>query len=137
MNNKINSVRWQQRFENYKKAFELLQKTVLIENPSDVERAGMIQFFEMTFELSWKLLKDYLEKEGYIVKSPREAIKYALQAQLIENGHVWMDALKDRNLTIHTYEEETAKEIENNIRNNYFPFLLELFKIFNEKLKNQ
>lgn len=91
-------VRWIQRFQNFEKTFLLLQETVQIKNPSVAERAGLIQFFEMTFELAWKLLKDY-EEEGFIVKSPRDAIKQAFQTNIITAGHTWIDALEDRNLT--------------------------------------
>ena len=105
-------LRWQQRFQNFSKAFLLLKSTVELEQPSVIERAGMIQFFEMSFELAWKLLKDYQEEEGFIVKSPREAIKQAFQSELIGDGQVWLAALKDRNLTVHTYQEETAIEVE-------------------------
>ena len=43
---------------------------MMIDPPSDAERAGLIQFFEMSFELAWKVLKDYLEVEGFIIQSP-------------------------------------------------------------------
>lgn len=104
-----------------------------LQQPSVIERAGMIQFFEMTFELAWELLKDYQEEEGFIVKSPRDAIKQAFQYQLIKNGQVWLEALKDRNLTVHTYQEETAVEVENKIKTVYFPMLNDLYITFNEK----
>jgi nucleotidyltransferase substrate binding protein (TIGR01987 family) len=69
--------RWQQRFQNFERVLLCLEEAINISTPSVVERAGMIQFFEMTFELSWKVLKNYLEDGGYRVKSPREAIKLA------------------------------------------------------------
>lgn len=118
--------RWRQRFQNYQKSFAQLKKSVDIVNPSDVERAGLIQFFEMTFELAWKTLKDYLEAQGFQVASPRETLKQAFQIQLITQGHEWLDALDDRNLTAHTYDEAKAKNIERLIREKYFPLLKEL-----------
>jgi nucleotidyltransferase substrate binding protein (TIGR01987 family) len=75
-----------------------LEKYSNQEIKTELEKAGIIQFFEMTFELAWKVLKDYLESQGYMVKSPREAIKHAIQIGLIEEGHPWMDALSKRNL---------------------------------------
>lgn len=66
----------------------------------------------MTFELAWKVLKDYLEAYGIEVKSPREAIKVAFQQEIIGQGHDWMDALTDLNLTVHTYDESTAAPVE-------------------------
>lgn len=70
-------VRWRQRFAHFRQAFVLLEQTMAIEHPSDAERAGLIQFFEVTFALAWKLLKDYLQAEGCAVVSPRESIKQA------------------------------------------------------------
>lgn len=127
-------VRWQQRFQNFSKSFLLLKSTVELERLSVIERAGLIQFFEMTFELAWKVLKDYQEEEGFIVKSPRDAIKIAFQYQLIKDGELWLNALKDRNLTVHTYQEETANEVEQKIKTTYFPLLNDLYITFNGKL---
>lgn len=135
--NEIEDIRWQQRFENYEKAFLLLKKASLIECPSEVERAGMIQFFEMTFELSWKLLKDYLEEEGYDINSPREAIKQGIQSKIIQNGDWWMSALQDRNLTVHTYHEEIAVEVETEILNTYLLMLEELYNHFKTMMESR
>ena len=118
--------RWQQRFQNFESAMLLLEKAIAIHAPSVVERAGMIQFFEMAFELSWKVLKDYLEEGGYLVKSPREAIKLAFQQGIVTNGEQWLQALSDRNLTVHIYNETQAEHIENQIRDNYYPLLSDL-----------
>jgi len=127
-------IRWQQRFGQFAKAFLLLQEATRIEKPSVIERAGLIQFFEMAFELAWKLLKDFEEAEGFMVKSPRDAIKQAFQADIIGQGHDWLDALEDRNLTTHTYNEETAIHVEQKIRNKYFPCLLKLYQDFSAKV---
>jgi len=70
-------IRWQQRFHNYEKAFLLLERALTIAAPSEVERGGIIQFYEMAFELAWKVMKDYLEQLGFTVNSPRDAIKQA------------------------------------------------------------
>jgi nucleotidyltransferase substrate binding protein (TIGR01987 family) len=126
--------RWQQRFGQFEKAFSLLQEAIRIEKPSVTERAGLIQFFEMSFELGWKLLKDFEEAEGFIVKSPRDAIKQAFQANLISEGHDWIAALEDRNLTTHTYNEETAVHVEMKIRESYFPCLQQLQVEFSAKV---
>jgi len=127
-------IRWQQRFRQFAKAFALLQAAIAIDKPSVVERAGLIQFFEMAFELAWKLLKDFEEAEGFSVKSPRDAIKQAFQTGIINRGHQWMDALEDRNLTTHTYNEQTALAVEDKIRTSYFPCLEELHQDFKCKM---
>ncbi|SHJ57331.1 nucleotidyltransferase substrate binding protein, HI0074 family [Paramaledivibacter caminithermalis DSM 15212] len=69
---------------------------------------GLLLLKEYTFELAWKTMKDYLEQEGFDVKSPRKTIQTAFQIQLITDGHLWIDALEKRNLMEHTYDEKKS-----------------------------
>jgi len=131
VNNK--DVRWRQRFENFERSYQLLKKYSNEKIETELERAGIIQFFEVTFELGWKVLKDYLESQGFIVKSPREAIKQAYQIELINDGHIWLEALDKRNLTTHTYNEELVKELVKEITQVY----LSEFTILYEKLMEE
>ncbi|MCM3799409.1 nucleotidyltransferase substrate binding protein [Caldibacillus thermoamylovorans] len=124
------NVRWRQRFDNFKKSYQLLEKYSSLELTSEIEKAGLIQFFEITFDLALKVLKDYLEAQGYIVKSPRESIKQAYQMEVIDDGHVWIEALSSRNLTTHTYDEQFTEKFVQDIQQVYFP----LFKSLYEKL---
>ncbi len=126
-------VRWKQRFSNYKRALKQLSNAIKIVSMSEIERAGLIQFFEMTFELAWKLMKDYLEEEGFVVSTPREAIKIGFQIGMIKNGDIWMEALAQRNLAAHTYDEKRAVEAEKKIRDDYFKVLQELYVFFQGK----
>lgn len=87
----------------------------------------------MTFELGWKVLKDYLESEGYIVKSPRETIKQAFQIGLINDGYIWMEALTVMNLTTHTYDENLVNKLISDIIKIYFPEL----KLLHERLEKE
>ncbi|MCK6605065.1 MAG: nucleotidyltransferase substrate binding protein [Ignavibacteriaceae bacterium] len=104
-------------------------------NPDVVDNAAIIHFFEITFELSWKLLKDYLTDEGFSdINSPREAIKKAFEYGLISDGRVWMNALETRNLTVHTYDESKAEETAENIRTKYFAMFIELYEKLMEKM---
>ena len=128
----LKEIRWKQRFENFDKSYKLLKKYSNQEITTELERAGIIQFFEMTFELAWKVLKDYLESEGYMVKSPRETVKQAFQIGLIDNGHIWIDALSNRNLTTLTYDEKLATKMTSEILNAYLP---ELDKLYNKLSK--
>ncbi len=129
----IKDIRWRQRFENFEHSYKLLEKYLKKPIETELERAGIIQFFEMSFELSWKLMKDYLEAHQLYVKSPRDTIKQAFQIGLIDNGHIWIDALTDRNLTVHTYDEELAEKMIKDINTIYF---LELKKLY-EKLSKE
>ncbi|MCX7885513.1 MAG: nucleotidyltransferase substrate binding protein [Caloramator sp.] len=122
-----NDVRWKQRFSNYKKAVTQLTEFIEKGELNKFEVQGLIQCFEYTFELAWKTMKDYLEMEGFDVKSPRTTIQTAFQINLIEDGHTWIDALEKRNLMSHTYNEEIVKEVEQLIRKNYYPIIKELY----------
>jgi nucleotidyltransferase substrate binding protein (TIGR01987 family) len=119
-------IRWKQRFANYQKALGQLREFIARPELNKFEKQGLIQCFEYTFELAWKVMKDYLEEQGLTVNSPRSAIQTAFQAQLIKDGHLWIDALEKRNLMAHTYDEQKADEAETLIRNDYFKVLNQL-----------
>ncbi|MCS6929568.1 MAG: nucleotidyltransferase substrate binding protein [Saprospiraceae bacterium] len=126
--------RWIQRFNNFDKALKLLENALQIPNPDVVQKAGIIQFFEMCYELAWKILKDYLEYEGVSeVSTPRNAIKKAFELGIIENGRLWMDMISDRNLASHTYDEQKAIELESLIERKYFPLFKALWDDFKRK----
>lgn len=127
-------IRWVQSLHNFEKAMGHLESALKIENPDMIQKAGMIQFFEMSFELAWNMLKDYLEDQGFTdTRSPRGALKKAFEIGLIQNGHDWMDLLTDRNLTVHTYDEQKATDMEMLIKQHFFPLLLSLLKTFQVK----
>lgn len=131
-------IRWKQRFYNFNKSMVNLEKALQIQQPDMVQKAGIIQLFEMSFELAWKMLKDYLEEQGYVdVKSPRDTIKKSFEIGLIQHGHEWMEMLTNRNLTTHTYNEEIATELETLIHQKYFPILKHLLNDFNKKYNEQ
>lgn len=127
-------IRWKQRFSNYKKAATQLTEFIKKGELNKFEVQGLIQCFEYTFELAWKTMKDYLELEGFEVKSPRGTIQTAFQIQLITDGHIWIDALNKRNLMAHTYDEEVAKEAEELIKLKYYPAIKELLNKLGEQI---
>ncbi len=99
-----------------------------------LQKVGIIQFFEMSYELAWNTLKDYLEEQGFVdVKTPRSAIKKAFEIGMIEDGHSWMELIVDRNLTSHAYDEVIATEVEKLIHQKYYP----LFNVLYTTLKLQ
>jgi len=132
-----NDVRWIQRFQNFEKAISHLDNALQLKDPDILQKAGIIQFFEMSYELAWNTIKDYLEEQGFMdVKSPRSAFKKAFEIGLIEDGHSWMDLLLDRNLTSHAYDEEKASEVEKLIHQKYYPLLSQLYNTL-KKLSNE
>ncbi|MBU9723491.1 MULTISPECIES: HI0074 family nucleotidyltransferase substrate-binding subunit [Bacillaceae] len=72
--------------------------------------------------------ENYLESQGYIVKSPREAIKQAYQVDLLNDGHIWLDALAKRTLTTHTYDDSLAEKLLEDITKLYLPELTSLYE---------
>ncbi len=126
-------IRWKQRFSNFEKAFLKLKQAVTErQTPSDLEKEGIIQRFEFTHELAWKVMKDYLEYEGYKnITGSRSATREAFNKGLIKNGQSWMDMVESRNKTVHTYQEDILTEEYNKIVRTYF----HLFVDFLNKMK--
>jgi nucleotidyltransferase substrate binding protein (TIGR01987 family) len=126
-------LRWLQRFSNYNKALAQLEKFVQKGELSDMEEQGLIKAFEYTYELAWNTLKDYLEYQGILnMAGSRDVIREAYKANLISNGEQWMLMLSSRNLTSHSYNEDTADEIAYSVINVYF----NLFKELQSKLED-
>ena len=129
-----NLTRCRQRFSNYEKSLGHLKITVEKDVLNEIEKAGLVQFFEVTFELAWKVMKDFLTAEGYEVKSPRASIKTAFEYGLIENGTLWLEALEKRNLASHTYDDNILEELEELIIHTYYPLFNDLKEVLKKKL---
>ena len=134
------TIRWQQRFNNYRKALvKLAQAVELLSGQVNREEAvdellqeGLIQRFEYTHELAWKVMKDYAEYQGYTdVRGSRDAIRKALEMGLVDDRR-WMETIEDRNLTVHNYDNEIASEIYAHIMQVYYP----LFMSFEQKMQS-
>ena len=124
-------IRWQYRFNNYSRAYSLLREALEggVEPLNQLELEGVIQRFEFTFELSWNLLKDRLEYDGLVLATitPRNVIREAYSAKLIEDCETWMDMLTDRNLMSHTYDFDKFKVVVENIHSRYLKVLNDLY----------
>lgn len=116
-------IRWIQRFSNYEKALTQLENAVELMKKRELsmlEKQGTIQAFEYTHELAWKTLRDFLEDRGNKdMYGSRDATKVAFSFGLIEEGAIWMEMIKSRNLTSHTYNEEIADDIILTIKDLY------------------
>lgn len=124
--------RWKQRFYNYNKALSQLQKFIDKAELNELEDQGLIQAFEFTHELAWNVMKDYFEYQGNnAITGSRDATREAFQNGLIENGATWMEMIKSRNQSSHTYNEETAIDLKDKILNSYF----HLFIAFKTKMQ--
>ena len=130
-------VRWKQRFQNFDKAYRLLREA-LEQGPSVLsllEKEGVIQRFEYSFELAWKMIKDFLEDSGLIISpiTPRQVLKDAFAAKVLADGQVWIDMLDHRNLLSHTYDSTTFEEAVDAIAARYLPAMQKLHQFFTGK----
>jgi nucleotidyltransferase substrate binding protein (TIGR01987 family) len=120
-------IRWLQRLQNFSKAQAQLDEAMALmqaRSLSKLEKQGVIQAFEYTYELGWNSLKDYLIWQGITgIVGSRDAIREAFSKGLLADGQGWMDMLVDRNRTSHTYNEETAEAILQNIQQHHHPLL--------------
>lgn len=116
-------VRWRQRFQNFQSACDRLNEAVELAGQrelSKLEQQGLIQAFEFTHELAWNTLKDFLESTGATnLFGAVNATRAAFAAGLIEDGETWMEMIKSRNLTSHTYDQRVADEISGVILTSY------------------
>lgn len=128
-------IRWIQRYKHFSQAFIQLEKAVELSRQrllSELEEQGMIQAFEYTHELAWNVLKDFLEDRGLQnLYGSKDTTREAFKRGLIENGKIWMDMIKSRNLTSHTYNSQVAESIVKAIIENYY----QEFKQLIEKMK--
>ena len=126
-------IRWVQRFDNYQRALAQLTKFINKGELNELEEQGLIQAFEFTHELAWNVLRDYLREQGNPnIHGSRDATREAFKLDLIRNGDSWMDMIIDRNRTSHTYNQETAQAIANNITGRFFT----LFVMLQEKMRS-
>lgn len=127
-------IRWKQRFQNFEKAFLQFDEAVsTIDKLSVLEKEGLIQRFEYTFELAWKTLKDFLESQEVEAKFPREVIKKGFQYEIISDGEVWMEMLEKRNLMAHTYDEEIFEKAVSQVVNLFYPEVKKLYEFFKDQ----
>lgn len=131
-------LRWEYRFDNYKRAFLLLREAMELRREKKItplEEEGIIQRFEYSWELAWKTLKDYLDNEGVVLEkiTPKEVIIKAIEAKIIIDREKWMKTLDDRNKMSHQYSHEVFSQVIENIENNHFG----LFDYLYEKLLHE
>ena len=117
-------IRWKQRLQNYKKALAILENAVELAKTRDLtalEKQGMIQGFEFTFEMAWNVMKDYLEEQGITgIIGSKGAVRQAFNKNLIEEGQIWMDMIESRNISSHSYDEITAEKLSEKITQDFY-----------------
>ena len=134
--------RLKQRFNNFQKAYNLLKSVFenrSINDLSILEKEGVIQRFEYTYELAWKTLKDYLEYSGLLNNidiTPRNIFKEAYSSKIINRQDIYIDMMLSRNLLSHTYDIKKFEAILEKIENEYLKELETLHTYLLEKINN-
>ena len=130
MTKPLSDIRWHQRLQNYVLALGRLTEAVELAGVrplSALEQQGLIQAFEFTHELAWNLLKDFLEAQGIAgLIGSRDAIRTAFKNGLLEDGETWMEMIKARNLSSHTYQQDLAQRIATDILTRFYPAFVAL-----------
>lgn len=137
----MQDIRWQQRFNNYIKAFQTLVDAVELAQTRELtklEQQGLIQSFEFTHELAWNVLKDYLQDKGITgLIGSKDATRSAFKNGLIEAGDDWMEMIEARNQTTHTYNPEIAQTVADDILKRFYPAFAGLAKKFTALIDQQ
>ena len=131
----MEDIRWKQRFDNYTKALHDLSAELSLRETrelSRLEEKGVIQSFEMVHELAWNVLKDYLEEKAATtgLLGSKDSTREAFKRGLIDEGEIWMDMIKSRNLTSHVYDEATAQIIVEDIYTRFHPCFVKMHQRF-------
>ncbi|KAE9536112.1 nucleotidyltransferase substrate binding protein [Ursidibacter arcticus] len=128
MAQQIDNVRWKQRFENYKKAVTQLANAIAEYGDTEIDiiKEGIVQRFEFTHELAWKLQKDILKAQGEVdIFGSKTASRMAFNRGLITQGEIWLDMIETRNVTVHTYDETILNTHFKKITQEYLPLFLQ------------
>jgi nucleotidyltransferase substrate binding protein (TIGR01987 family) len=131
MSNENQDTRWKQRFSNFSRALSLLRDAMEqdLDSLKQLEKEGIIQRFEYTFELAWKVLKDKMEFDGIVLDqiSPKAVVRQAFAAKYINDPDTWLKMIGDRNLMSHTYDFVKFEAVIQSIADSYLPMLDEWY----------
>lgn len=100
-------------FENFEKAVKSLELALSKGSLSDLERDGVIQRYEYTFELAWKMMRKTLVALGRseVSSSPKPVLRDSAEEGLIDDVDAWFAFLEARNLSTHIYSQKEAEKV--------------------------
>ena len=135
---KRSEVRWLQRLDSFGAALAQLDEACAKDSYTNLERAGLVQTFVFTYELSWKTLQALLAFLGFTANSPRVTIRQAFEAGYLDGDDcvALLRALDNRNRLSHIYSVDEAQYAEDLIKDEYLEVLRRL-QITLERVRNQ
>lgn len=120
--------------DNYLRAVQRLGEALeeYATNPTDTVRDGVIQRFEFTFDLAWKSLKEYMQDQGATtpLQFPKQVLREAYAAELIDDERLWLDMLDARNSTSHIYDDRQAAAVMSGVQERYYKALRALASLY-------
>jgi nucleotidyltransferase substrate binding protein (TIGR01987 family) len=128
----MDAPRWHFRFDNFLSTLALLQEAIELSKQqklSELEKAGLIQRFEICWELGWKTLRDYLSDTGKQLDIPSaiNVIRAAFEINLIDDGDAWVEAMRARNQMAHEYNCDAFEKTIRDIDTKYYPLLTSVY----------
>ena len=131
-------IRWKQRFENFDRMATLLEEACSagVDTLSALEKEGAIHRFQRCFELAWKTLRDYMEANGLEISpvTPRNVVKEAFAADILDDGQIWIDMMLHRNLLAHRYDEASFEMVLKEVEARYLAALLAVRDFFRQRI---
>ena len=120
------------RFESFKNSLDSLAEARQRDLSDSFVLSGTSAKFSITFDLSWKVMKDILVQyyaiTSFVAGSPREVLRESYKANLISDD-AWMEMLKVRNELAHDYDCEIVKKHCHTIVEKYIDLFYDLEKV--------
>lgn len=124
------------KVENFRSALRNLKDIYSYEEPyTNIVLTGMVGLYEICFEQAWKAMKEILQNQGFPeakTGSPKQVLKTAYSAGLINDEELWLEALQSRNNVAHAYNPDIALDIVAQAKNKYYRMFIELQREFEE-----
>ena len=118
------------KYENFCSSLGNMKEIYNYEEPYDnVVLTGLVGLYEITFEQSWKMMKEILQNHGYeegATGSPKIILKTAYKAGMIKDEELWLRALQARNNVTHSYNQKIALGIVSEAKNEFYKMFVEL-----------
>ena len=118
------------KYENFCNALSNMKDIYNYEEPYDnVVLTGLVGLYEITFEQSWKMMKEILQNHGYeegATGSPKIILKTAYKAGMIKDEELWLRALQARNNVTHSYNQKIALSIVSEAKTEFYKMFVDL-----------